>query len=61
MEQEEENSGIWECRPDSRMETSDPVASGLGNGEGGQARKGTRWMPRHQEATKDVAGCEKYR
>ena len=33
----------------------------LANWEGGQARKGTRRMPRHQEATKDVAGCEKYR
>ena len=27
----------------------------------GQARKGTRWMPRHQEAMKDAATCEKPR
>ena len=25
----------------------------------GQATKGTRWMPRHQEAMKDVETCEK--
>ena len=27
----------------------------------GQATKGTRWMPRHQEAMKDVETCEKLR
>jgi hypothetical protein len=27
----------------------------------GQATKGTRWMPRHQEAMKDVETCEKPR
>ena len=34
---------------------------GLGEWEEGQARKGTRRMPWHQEAMKDVAGCEKCR
>ena len=28
---------------------------------GGQATKGTRWMPWRQEPMKDVAGCEKLR
>jgi hypothetical protein len=28
---------------------------------GGQAIKGVRWMPRHQEAMKDVVSCEKLR
>ena len=27
----------------------------------GEAIKGVRRMPRYQEATKDVSGCEKYR
>src|SRR5210317_2122766 len=27
----------------------------------GQARKGTRWMPWHREAMKDVGSCEKLR
>jgi len=27
----------------------------------GQAIKGLRWMPRRQEAMKDVVGCEKLR
>jgi hypothetical protein len=27
----------------------------------GQATKGTRWMPRHQEAMKDAETCEKPR
>ena len=27
----------------------------------GQANKGARWMPWRQEATKDVAGCDKLR
>ena len=27
----------------------------------GQATKGTRWMPRHQETMKDVETCEKPR
>ena len=27
----------------------------------GQATKGTRWMPRRQEAMKDVDSCEKLR
>jgi hypothetical protein len=27
----------------------------------GQATKGTRWMPWHFEAMKDVASCEKLR
>ncbi len=27
----------------------------------GQARKGTRWMPRREKATKDVASCDKLR
>jgi len=26
-----------------------------------QVFKGVRWMPRYQEAMKDVSGCEKYR
>ena len=30
-------------------------------GPTGQATKGTRWMPRHQEAMKDVETCEKLR
>ena len=30
-------------------------------GQTGQATKGTRWMPRHQEAMKDVETCEKLR
>jgi hypothetical protein len=29
--------------------------------EGGQATKGTGWMPWRQEPMKDVAGCEKLR
>lgn len=28
---------------------------------GGQASKGTRWMPWRQEAMKDVASCDKFR
>ena len=27
----------------------------------GQATKGTRWMPWHQKATKDVVSCDKLR
>ena len=27
----------------------------------GESRKGTRWMPKHQMAKKDVANCEKPR
>ena len=27
----------------------------------GQATKGTRWMPRYQEAMKDVGSCDKLR
>ena len=28
---------------------------------GGQATKGTRWMPWRQEAMKDVVSCDKFR
>ena len=31
------------------------------NSSGGQATKGIRWMPWHQEAMKDVVSCDKPR
>jgi hypothetical protein len=34
---------------------------GPGRELAGQARKCTRWMPRHRSARKDVASCEKLR
>jgi hypothetical protein len=37
------------------------VAEGDANKFGGQASKGIRWMPRRQEAKKDVVSCEKPR
>ncbi len=36
-------------------------ALNLGFERKGQANKGTWWMPRRQEATKDVVGCDKPR
>ena len=41
----------------------DPPAAGRSRpgAEGGQATKGTGWMPWRQEPMKDVAGCEKLR
>ena len=33
----------------------------LGTGLNGQATKGSRWIPRHTEAMKDVVTCDKSR
>ena len=38
-----------------------PRASARGEWVHGQAGKGARWMPWHQEAMKDVDSCEKLR
>ena len=54
-------------RGDERNLELDPSDGGLRDLERretlrtGQATKGTRWMPRHQEAMKDVETCEKLR
>jgi hypothetical protein len=55
-------------RGDERNLELDPTDGGLRRlinfrlrSEAGQATKGTRWMPRHQEAMKDVETCEKLR
>ena len=50
--------GVYEtvdcvCRQPGRVEPTRDQSST------GQATKGTRWMPRHQETMKDVETCEK--
>ena len=42
--------GVYDDQDNGRRESAE-----------GQATKGTRWMPRHQEAMKDVETCEKLR
>ncbi len=43
-----------------RILVSNPKAESR-QGFDGQATKGTRWMPRRQEAMKGVVSCEKLR
>ena len=38
-----------------------PLLAAWSEAGGGQATKGTGWMPWRQEPMKDVAGCEKLR
>ena len=45
----------------SRIIPTPPRLTAWSAAGGGQATKGTRWMPWRQEPMKDVAGCEKLR
>jgi hypothetical protein len=47
------------CRLDRQGVFAEDLGRGLSLREVEQAPKGIWWMPRHQEAMKDVARCEK--
>jgi hypothetical protein len=52
-----EGEWSWFCC----LKDEQQVRKGLGRWEAVKLSRAHRWMPRHQEAMKDVAGCDKHR
>ena len=58
-----DNPSVPRCGAEGQLGrwTARTRSSSLVEGSGGQATKGIRWMPWHQEVMKDVVSCEKPR